>query len=291
MLVDLVRAQAADGLRLDGALLSSGEAPTPAALDAVVCLHGVASNFYGSTIFEPLATALGPLGIALLWANTRGHDGFFTASIGGRRRRLGSAYELVDECRHDITGWIEFLVKRGHQRIGLLGHSLGAIKALYSQAHQPHAAVQAVIAISPARLSHAAFKNGPDSSLYFEAASAAEAEVQAGRPEALIEVKFPFPMLITAGGYLDKYGPAERYNILGFGARVACPTLFVFGDRELTQGGVAFAGLPEAIHALPPTGQQFELVTVPDADHIYTGTADTLARTVADWVIRLEPRL
>lgn len=285
MLVDLVRTQASDGLRLDGALL----APPPNAirgggLDAIICLHGVTSNFYGSTIFESISKPLLDLGIAMLWANTRGHDGHFVGSVGGRRRRLGSAYELVDECRHDMAGWIEFLTGRGYQRIAILGHSLGAIKSLYSAAHEPNPAVQAVIAISPARLSHAAFKNGPESSLYFESLREAEKCVREGRPAALIEVGFPFPMPITAAGYIDKYGPAERYNILNFSARISPPVLFVFGERELATGGIAFSGLPEALAALPDQSQRFSIEVVPDADHVYTGTADKLAGVVERWV-------
>lgn len=285
MLVDLIRTQASDGLRLDGALLvPASSAPRAAKFDAVLCLHGVTSNFYGSTIFETLSKPLLEQGVAMLWANTRGHDGLFVGSVGGRRRRLGSAYELVDECRHDVAGWLDCLRQRGYERVALLGHSLGAIKAIYFAAHVPHPAVQAVVAISPARLSHAAFQNGPDSSLYFEALSAAEACVNNGNPEALVDVKFPFPMFITAAGYLDKYGPAERYNILRFASQIAQPVLFVFGQRELDHGGVAFAGLPEALAALPNEGQRFSFEVVPDADHVYTGTADKLASVVAEWV-------
>lgn len=285
MLVDLVRTQATDGLRLDGALLvPPASARHVAKLDAVVCLHGVTSNFYGSTIFESLSQPLLDMGIAVLWANTRGHDGHFVGSVGGRRRRLGSAYELVDECRHDVAGWTEFLTGRGYDRVALLGHSLGAIKSLYAAAHEPHPAVQAVLAISPARLSHSAFKNGPESSLYFEALKDAERCVSEGRSAALIEVGFPFVMPITAAGYIDKYGPAERYNILKFAARIVPPVLFVFGQRELSDGGVAFAGLPEALAALPNQGQRFSIEVVPDADHIYTGTADKLASVVEGWV-------
>lgn len=285
MLVDLVRSQATDGLRLDGALLAPPVGTRHVTgLDAIVCLHGVTSNFYGSTIFESLSKPLVDVGVAMLWANTRGHDGHFMASAGGRRRRFGSAYEVVDECRHDVAGWRDFLISRGYQRIGLLGHSLGAIKSLYAAAHEPHPAVQAVIAISPARLSHSAFKYGPESSLYFESLKAAEECVREGRSAALIEVGFPFIMPITAAGYIDKYGPDERYNILKFAGRVACPVLFVFGQRELETGGTAFAGLPEALAALPNQGQRFSIEIVPDADHVYTGTADKLASVVEGWV-------
>ena len=50
------------------------------------------------------------------------------------RRRLGAAYETVDDCRHDVTAWVEFLKSCGHKRIILIGHSLGGLDARRLQA-------------------------------------------------------------------------------------------------------------------------------------------------------------
>ena len=86
----------------------------------------------------------------MLSVNTRGHDSVFGASLGNVRRRFGAAYEMVDDCRHDIAAWIEFLASRGHERIVLIGHSLGAIKAVYAQAHEKLPQVAAVVAVSAA---------------------------------------------------------------------------------------------------------------------------------------------
>ena len=53
----------------------------------------------------------------MLSVNTRGHDSVFGASLGTMRRRLGAAYEIVDDCRQDITAWVEFLKSRVFPRI------------------------------------------------------------------------------------------------------------------------------------------------------------------------------
>lgn len=283
MIVDLVRTSAADGLRLDGALHSPSQ-PNRARVDALVCLHGVASNFYGSTLFERVTPALLELGIEVLWANTRGHDGMFAGVATGGYRRFGAAYETVDECRQDIDAWCELLVARGFTRVGLFGHSLGAIKALYSMAHQPCDAVECIVASSPPRLSHAAFNNGESSSLYFETLRAAERHVADGQAETLMEVRFPFPLLITAGGYVDKYGREEKYNIVKFVNKVRCPTLFTYGEIELERGGVAFAGVPEALASLSEGEQQFDFRTIAGADHLYTGVQESLADEIANWL-------
>ncbi len=127
MWVELVQVRTSDGLRLDGALLPSNQEPRATAIvDGVVCLHGVGSNFYGSNMMQHLATALSNCGLPVLRVNTRGHDGVSTAATERGGRLQGAAYEIVDECRHDVLAWVSFLQQRGYQRVALLGHSLAA---------------------------------------------------------------------------------------------------------------------------------------------------------------------
>ena len=68
----------------------------------------------------------------------------------------------------------------------------------------------------------------------------------------LLEVTFPFPLLIAASSYVDKYGREERYNIVGIADKVSCPCLFTYGQLEIEHGGIAFAGVPEALAPLSP---------------------------------------
>src|SRR5439155_1672907 len=77
-----------------------------------------------------------------------------------------------------------------------------------------------------------------------------------GKAEELFTSKFPFPLLITAAAYIDKYGPAERYNILKFTADLPFPAMFTYGSKELTHGGIAFAGMPDALMSLPNAHRQ-----------------------------------
>jgi pimeloyl-ACP methyl ester carboxylesterase len=294
MHVELVRTVTRDGLRLDGALaipLPPGEgglrrkpgeglATSPT---AAILLHGVASNFYTSSTFEPLIPRLQALGLAVLSVNTRGHDSVFGASLGNVRRRFGAAYEIVDDCRHDVAAWIELLKSRGHKRIVLIGHSLGAVKAVYAHAHEKFAEVSAVIAVSAPRLSHSAFMNAAEGSIFWESMHAAEEMVKAGQGDELFTSKFPFPMLMTAAAYIDKYGLAERYNLLKFAANLPCPALFTYGSKELASGGVPFAGVPESLAALP--NAEWRTVAIIDgADHVYTGVSESLAHEVVNWL-------
>jgi pimeloyl-ACP methyl ester carboxylesterase len=283
MHADLVRTLTPDGLRLDGALLA-GDDVSLKPVDAAVCLHGVGANFYTSSTLEAVAPGLRKLGISVLLANTRGHDSLYTASVAMGRRRQGAAVEIVDECRLDVAGWCKFLAERGLSRILLVGHSLGAIKAVYSQAHEPDTSVLGLIAASPPRLSCQAFQNSLESAPFFDSLSTAQQLVKAGRGDELFLAKFPFPLLMSATAYIDKYGPGERYNILNFARRVAVPALFTYGSKELESGGIAFAGLPEALAKLPERRGPLDVEVIAGADHNYTGCGESLAAAMSKWI-------
>src|ERR1019366_9393517 len=117
----------------------------------------------------------------------RGHDGISTAATAKGGRRNGAAYEVVDDCRHDLTAWVEFLRERVGPRVGLVGHSLGAVKCLYALAHEAALRVECVVAISPPRLSYAWFCSNPEGAAFLQTYHQAEALVEAGQPMALLD--------------------------------------------------------------------------------------------------------
>ena len=281
MLAELVKTTTRDGLRLDGALFTPTVA-TEFGLDALVLLHGVGGNFYGGSLFDLLAPPLFELGISVLRVNTRGHDAISWAhSSDGQASKQGAAYELVDDCRHDIAAWVDFLVERGMARIGLLGHSLGAVKAIYAQSKQPHRAAHCVIAVSPPRLSHSAFQHGPRSSIFFQDLTTAQQHVEADQPETLLQANFPLPFLVSASSYVDKYGPGERYNILPLLSSLDCPLLVTYGECELEAGSMAFAGMHEAVAS---AGKDVTVATIENADHFYRDACDALAAELTGWL-------
>ena len=120
-------------------------------------LHGLGGNFYGSSLNLRLADALRDMGMAVAIVNTRGHDGISMNPVSGRAATIGAAYEIVDDCRQDVAGWIGWLGERGYSQIALVGHSLGAIKALYAQAHLRHEMIRTMVGLSATRLCHERF--------------------------------------------------------------------------------------------------------------------------------------
>jgi len=289
VLVELVRATTPDGCTLDGALnRPAADATKSLDLDAVVLIHGTGGNFYSSTFFELLATNLARRGVAALRANTRGHDGISTLVTAKGAVRHGAAYEIVDDCRHDLAGWVAWLRQYVGPRIALLGHSLGAVKCLYALTQLPNLGIAAVIAVSPPRLSYSWFCQSEHAAAFLNMYRRAEDMIRQGQPQTLLEVKLPLPFVITAAGYVEKYGPDERYNYLNFLAAVACPTLFLFGGAEI-ENIMAFQQAPDEVRRMGFEKPNIEVDVVPGADHFYTGLRNQAWQRVDTWLQRRCP--
>lgn len=291
MLVDLVQVETRDALRLHGALESpraaDDAAPTAAgAVDAWLCIHGTGSNFYSASTLAGLSAKLLAGGAAVLRANTRGHDLVCTGPSAGGRWVQGAAFERVNEAPLDIAAWIQLLRERGFQRIGLLGHSLGAVKAIFTLASENPPQVAALVAVSPPRLSYSYFCETPRAEHFRRWFATADELVRAGRGDELLKVDFPLKYYVSAEGFLDRYGPEERYNVLGLLDRVTVPTLVTYGSSEV-QGDFAFRGMPEAVEKLATAANSLQVAVIAGADHIYTACHDALAARIGSWLGRV----
>jgi pimeloyl-ACP methyl ester carboxylesterase len=244
--VELVRVETADGLFLDGSFQrphQRGSLP----VDAFLLIHGTGSNFYASGVLEKFSQQALAGGTAVLRVNTRGHDGI--SSIPGRNGTIrgGATFERIADSPLDIAAWSDWLTNRGCEKPVLVGHSMGGVKAIYSQVQSGHASVKGIIGISPPRFAHerlaAHERAGPKFREEFARASDLLAR---GRGETLMAVTQPLPFVATASGYVEKYGPEDRYDYVPLLSRLACPALILIGS-ESVRTSAAFDGAPAAI--------------------------------------------
>ena len=168
-------------------------------------------------------------------------------------------------------------------RVALLGHSLGAVKCLYAAAQEPAVAPHGIIAVSPPRLSYSWFCASARSSEFFATYREAEARVGADKAGALLEVNLPLPLVITAAGYVEKYGPDERYNYLHFLPKVRCPTLVLVGSVEADKN-IAFQETPAELARLAEQHAHLTVATIAGADHFYNGVREEAWQAIATWL-------
>jgi pimeloyl-ACP methyl ester carboxylesterase len=284
MIVDLVQITTRDRVRLDGMFQApSGPTRSTLAVDGFCLIHGTGGNFYSSTLFDHFADGFLKKGASVLRVNTRGHDGISTAATERGGRRQGAAYEAVDDCRHDLAACLDWLRQQIGPRVGLLGHSMGAVKCLYAVAHEPSLAPARLVALSPPRLSYSWFCSSPEGAKFLETYHLADQHVTAGQPATLLEVQVPLPYVISAAGYVEKYGPDERFNYLRFLPSVPCPSLITLGETEV-RSNMAFRETPAAIAELARKYARFTVMTFPNADHFYTGAREQVLNRVEAWL-------
>lgn len=276
MLVDLVQVVTRDGVRLDGIYRAADRARVTQLPCDVFCLvHGTGGNFYSSTLFDAIEERLLSLGLGVLRVNTRGHDGISNASTSRGGLRLGAAYEVVDDCRHDLAAWLDWMSERAGPRVGLIGHSLGAVKAIYAAAQDATFPAACIIAVSPPRLSYSWFCSSPECEEFLANYAKADQLVTAGQPTALLEVTLPLPFVITAAGYIEKYGPDERYNYLNLLPSVRCPTFVTLGVIEVANN-MAFRNSPAELAKICQRRTNISQTLIPDADHFYSKAREPL---------------
>jgi pimeloyl-ACP methyl ester carboxylesterase len=267
--MDIVPIMTADGLELH--LIYE----PPVRADGLVLLatHGVDANF-GMRPNLALGRRLHQVaghGYAVL--NNRGHDRI--NRIGGRL--YGSAYEVFEDSAVDLAAAADWLVARGHQRLVLSGHSLGALKVTYTQVHAPHPNVVALAPLS-----------GP---CLVEEHNAAEIEawlveaqrlVDAGQGQELIWARppadRPSPLSpFSAATYVNKYAPGANTRILQYVDKVTVPTLFVAGARE-----ERFARHARDLHGASRAASTLRIID--GATHYYPENEAALAEAFLEWL-------
>jgi pimeloyl-ACP methyl ester carboxylesterase len=200
----------------------------------------------------------------------------------------GAGVENVGDCRYDLPAWVNYLQQnRGCQRIALVGHSLGAIKSIFSESVRPLPAVAAVIAISATRLNHHQFLQCSAREAFVASYSIAEKMVEAGRRSELFHFEFPFPTWMSAESYMEKYGPRNEFDWTLFIEQTTKPTLMTFGERELNEHP-AFEGVEEITLRLASQHDRIQFEKVDNADHFYVACFEELWGRIEPWIGKLD---
>jgi dienelactone hydrolase len=230
-------------------------------IDAIICHHGQAGNFYGSYMFNGLGDRFLEQGCAVLRVNSRGHDLVFNSPRG----RQGAACEIVDECRQDWKAWLDYAESLGYRRIAVWGQSLGAVKTVYWLALENDPRVVCAVASSPPRFNYAASASGEGGEAFKSDIEKARALTESGQGDSLLPVRGG-SSFFAARSYYDKYGPADRYDYFRHLSGVQVPLLITLGGAEDS------ATFQELIRRGPALNGEFPRVSferIEGADHSY----------------------
>jgi len=247
----------------------------------VICTHGGGNSFCTTPLWR-VAHAIHALGWGVAILNNRGHDWVSMNPLD--RRWLGAAYEQFEDSAFDFKAGMQWLQQRGHRSIVISGHSLGALKAAYTQAHFPTGQMIALALFSPPRL--------PDDKVWDWAAheiilARSRSLAAEGKGEELMLVDMPTNApalrgLMSAQTYINKYGPEAATTALRYADRIRVPVFLAAGTEEKPQ--LSFSIDLEAALTNAPSVKR---VSIAGADHMYTGRDDAVAREFAAWLSSL----
>ena len=245
------------------------------AKNAVLLFHGNTMNFYsGAPRFLP--PALTGLGYACLAFNRRGHD---ILAIRNSRAAEGAAFQTYREAIADNRYAAKWVADRGFARPIVIGHSNGGMLAVQHVGHHPQ--TSALILLS----AHCGGKDMlPLSSKAGLLAQDRLAEFKAQAQRMVAEGGGRELMLLPGWWYVST---AESFlelencpDILELAPKIACPALYLRGDKE-----------PRALYPAEEFARRAKgpcaVEIVPDCDHFYVGREAEITSRVVRWLSNL----
>jgi pimeloyl-ACP methyl ester carboxylesterase len=283
---ELVYTECSDGVILAGLMIRpAGVPPKPLAL---VWIPGFSINFYHPT-FVPIGRELAKYGYTTALCNHRGHD------LGANlwrwqadrqslvRNRGGGIWELFDDSKLDIAGWIDFTTRQGFEQVVLLGHSYGAKKVAYYQVQQQDPRLAGLVIASTGVGTR---------SLDPQLAAMAQELVAQGRGQELLPWgSFTFYAgVMSAQTYLavapDLHGMQKPEAEI---AKIGCPLLICCGTNEGDDAAESKRVIlnHELVQRKATGARNVDLVLIEGANHGYDNHERQVAATLAGWMDRL----
>jgi pimeloyl-ACP methyl ester carboxylesterase len=286
---ELIRVIADDGVELVGFY----SAP-PSARRAVLHTHGLAGNFYENRFVDSICEAVVSKGLAFFTYNNRGHD-YVSDNLKGDGAATeiapgGSAWEIFDDCVHDIAACSRFLIEHGHDDIYFEGHSLGTSKIVHYLSSRGDTHAVGVILLSPPDMF--GLRDERTGGRLDEILAEARELVGAGEGDKLMP-NAGYVVPLSAATVVATYGDRNKTDIFplrlgdegdyGKLASIRLPMLVIYGTVEeaVTVPTDTAAAL---IREHAGEGTVVETVTLEGANHVYWGLEADVGRIVGDFV-------
>jgi pimeloyl-ACP methyl ester carboxylesterase len=254
---------------LDGAWYE----PESAAARAVLLFHGNTMNFYhGAPRFLP--PLLTRMGFACLAFNRRGHD---ILGIRDSRAAEGAAFQSYAQAIQDNRIAAQWLAGRGFPDPVVIGHSNGGTLAVQHVAEHPRTPALVLLSAhcgGKEMVPRASAAGLLAQDRLHEITDEAKKKLQSGRGRDLMLLP-GWWYVTSAASLLDALENCP--DTLALAPRIACPVLYLRGDREPTDL------YPAEEFARRATGP-CTVGIVPDCEHFYAGRESAVSKIVCSWL-------
>ena len=114
--------------------------------------------------------------------------------------------------------------------------------------------------------------------------------VDRGEADDLMPLSAMAPRMSTARVYLDKYGPAENYDLLRLLPAVPIPALMTLGSEEGlgpdSGDWFQFGGLAGKVRSLLPSAPRLSFELIEGANHGYARREEELWAAAMTWLAK-----
>jgi alpha-beta hydrolase superfamily lysophospholipase len=199
-----------------------------------------------------------------------------------KNKTFGGSLERFQDCRFDIQAAVNFLKKKGCNKIYLVGHSTGTQKAAYYITKKPDSKVKGVILLAPA----------DDTEGHIAAAGIADFRKTFARAKRLTKQNKGSTLVthLSAKRFYDLHKPKSvegnifNYNRkkLSYISKIKVPLLAVFGSKDkyvLNNYHQARLDLIKSSAKAPCT-----TVLIRNADHGFSRHTKELSKTLLKWL-------
>lgn len=274
----IVRLTTSDGTVIPAVMMHPASGVNPAA-PAIVMQHG-----------GPSGHAARPIGAYRFAAERLASLGYTTLSPVSRQSN-DYYRSLFEEVILDLSAAVDWVHSLGHDRIVLLGHSIGSLRITRYQLATADPRIKAQVHFAPTADMYPIFAAKPEATSILAEAQAA---IRAGRGGWLVypdEVD-PEPMLEptllatargrpqTAEGLLNWWGPEARTSNSDLFGQLNVPLLLLGGAKD----PVVPPGRLEALKAKAVRSPRVDYRWYPEGDHYFTGLEDETSALVAEWL-------
>ncbi len=283
---ELVGFKAADGLELNGFLI----APERKTHKAVVHIHGMTDNFYGSAYLWEMAKAANKKGWAFFSFDNRGHGAVSYLYRGKKIHVIGTALERFGKCLSDIDGALGFLWKLGYRKFVLSGQSTGCQKAVYYLNKRDQNKILGLVLLGP--VDDRAWAKHYSGEGFGKTLKTAERMVEAGRGEEFLPKGCFDTNPISTLRYLSLVKGVEGEIMdytkpkMGFFSKIRVPVLAAFCSKDEFMIGRAEELLAKMGNSAEKA-KSFSAVILRGGSHSFFGREKQIGRVLEKWLGRL----
>ena len=268
-----------DGVQIPGVLMYPANGINNSA-PAIVLQHGGPSGHAARQIgaYRFAAERLAALGYTTISPVSRQSDDYYKSKF--------------DEIIYDLGAAVDFVSALGHERIVLLGHSIGSLRITRYTVRTQDPRIKAHVHFAPTADMYPLYKDREGAAAMFAAAQAAVAAGNGGwnvspeEPDADPSLRAPV-MLATAPGrlqtaevLLDWWGPTANTSNSDWFKHIRVPLLLLGGVDD----PVVPPGRLEALAALATNSPRVDYRWYEGGDHYFTGFEDASSSYVAEWL-------